>query len=211
MKPLSFNTLLFGGTGLVGQHVAMRASNPILCVNRRPISGLPDIHKEMLFDDLMNSDWPDSIDTVISCLGTTIKKAGSKASFKAQDFSLPKHLFEKAIKKGAKRLLLVTAVGSDPHSKIFYNQVKGLLEQVVIEQGWQQVIIFHPGLLMGERNESRLGETISQKILPFFDVIIPAKYRTIPGSKVADSIICHLQRPINSGITIVEGKSLWQK
>jgi uncharacterized protein YbjT (DUF2867 family) len=97
---------------------------------------------------------------VFSCLGTTLKKAGSRSAFRAVDHDAVVALAEAAHKAGAERFLHVTALGASPRSRVFYNRVKGETERDVAASGVPATIAFRPSMLDGERAESRPAERL---------------------------------------------------
>jgi uncharacterized protein YbjT (DUF2867 family) len=108
-------------------------------------------------------------------LGSTIKKAGSKENFYKIDFTLVLH-FAQLAKKVKAHLSVVSAKGASSSSSIFYNKVKGEMEEALIKLELSSLHIFRPGLLKGERSEFRLGELVALKVLDFINPILPAKF-----------------------------------
>ena len=203
-------TVLLGGTGLVGGAV-LQASSPLIAASRRAIVGIPAHHSVLVSADLAKVDWPEDIDQVICCLGTTLKKAGSKEAFREQDLDLARTLFEKALSRGAKRLLLVSALGAAADSRILYSRVKGELEAAVAAQNWQQVVVYQPSLLLGDRsNDPRPTEFWSQKLGKLIAPAIPALWRPIEARVLAGRILKNSLLPLGEGFTRVQGSALWK-
>ncbi|MCU0339458.1 MAG: oxidoreductase, partial [Spirosomaceae bacterium] len=128
-------------------------------------------------------------DDVFCCLGTTMKKAGSKEAFYKVDFTYPHEIAKKALANGAKRFAIVTAMGADSKSLFYYNRVKGDIEQSLRKLDFKTLLIFRPSLLLGERNESRLGEKIGESLAKAFRFLTPAKYQAIEADKVARAMV----------------------
>lgn len=129
---------------------------------------------------------------VFCTLGTTIKKAGSKSAFTKVDQQYPLRLAQLSKKQGADSFLIVTALGADPKSSIFYNQVKGQLEVELQKLQLGRLHIFQPSLLLGDREEFRLGEKITTKlisVMPFLFIGPLRKYKPIHVHTVAKSMI----------------------
>jgi len=125
-------------------------------------------------------------------LGTTIKKAGSQQKFREvdHDFVLGFALWTK--KLGASRFLIVTAMGSDPQSKIFYNKVKGETEEDLKVIPFDYLGIFRPSLLLGQRSEFRFGEEIAKIFMkPLVWFKLARKVRPIYDHQVAKAMIHH--------------------
>jgi uncharacterized protein YbjT (DUF2867 family) len=158
------NALVAGASGLVGGHLLdALLEDPLyreVCsLGRRP---LPKQHAKLVqrtvdFARLGDEALPSS-DDAFCCLGTTIKKAGSQEAFRAVDHDAVLAFAQAARKAGAKRFLVVTALGADPRSRVFYNRVKGEVEQALQGVGFESLVILRPSLLLGERGESRPGE-----------------------------------------------------
>lgn len=130
-------------------------------------------------------------DEVFCCLGTTIKKAGSQEAFRQVDQAYPLELARQALAKGTGRFLIVTAMGADPKSSIFYNRVKGELEASLASLGFGSLEIFRPSLLLGDRQETRPGERIGAAIAPLLRPFLMGplrKYRPIRAGVVAQAM-----------------------
>lgn len=130
-------------------------------------------------------------DVFICCLGTTIKKAGSQAAFRKVDYEYVLKFAKIAEAVKASKFLVVSAMGANPKSAVFYNRVKGEMEEALSQLDIPQVEIFRPSLLLGERKESRFGEGLAQKLNPIINVILSGplkKYRAIEAVDVAKAI-----------------------
>ena len=128
---------------------------------------------------------------VFCCLGTTIKKAGNQEAFRQVDQAYPLELARQALAKETGRFLIVTAMGADPKSSIFYNRVKGELEASLASLGFSSLEIFRPSLLLGDRKEIRVGERMAAGVAPLlrpFMVGPLRKYRPIQASVVAKAM-----------------------
>jgi uncharacterized protein YbjT (DUF2867 family) len=133
-----------------------------------------------------------AVDDVFCCLGTTIKKAGSQQAFYQVDATYPYEAARMAKQQGASQYLIVTAMGADKKSGIFYNRVKGEAEEKIAGLQFSSLQIFRPSLLLGERNETRIGEAIAQKIMPLFSFLMIGslkKYKPISANKVARAML----------------------
>ena len=125
---------------------------------------------------------------VFCCLGTTIGKAGSQAAFRLVDYDYPVALAIAAAGGGAKRLLVVSALGANPDSRVFYNRVKGEMEIAVRAAGVPATIFFRPSLLSGPRAEVRRGERIGEAIGKVLGPLL-GKYRPIHADLVAAAML----------------------
>jgi uncharacterized protein YbjT (DUF2867 family) len=132
------------------------------------------------------------VDDVFCCLGTTIRAAGSREAFRGVDFGYVVGAAQAAAENGARQLLLISAVGADPGSRVFYSRVKGEVEDAVGELPFRGTQIFRPSLLLGKREQFRLGERIAALALPLVSFLLvgPArKYRPIKASAVAAAML----------------------
>lgn len=211
MKPLTSSVLVLGSTGLIGREVIRQSPVPLYCAARRSIDDLEPKHQLLVENNLTELQFPDGLETVICCLGSTIKKAGSKQAFKAMDLDLPLGLLEKALEQGAKRLLIVSSQGASSKSLLFYNQIKGNLEDAIGLQNWQQVVIFRPSLLLGQRDEMRPVERFAQWLFPLIGFLLPIRYRPIDAHSLSSAIWHYCNNTIEPGIQVKEGKQLWIK
>ena len=136
-----------------------------------------------------------SAEDVFCCLGTTLKQAGSRDAFRRVDFDYPVALARAAARDGAKRLLVVSALGADAGSKIFYNRVKGEMEGAVRSAGVGKTYFFRPSLLSGPRAEPRLGERAGLVIGAVLGPLL-GKYRPIHGELVAAAMLNAAERDL---------------
>ena len=128
-------------------------------------------------------------EALICCLGTTIKKAGSRQAFEEADVRLPLAAAALARRQGARICALVSAMGAHRASPIFYNRCKGLLEEGMALLGFESLTIARPSLLLGQRREHRPGEALMQRItLPLLP-LIPAFWRPVHAETVAERLV----------------------
>ncbi len=186
--------LVIGGTGLVGRKVvanllASEKYSQVIVFARKPF----DLNHPKITPVIFDFDNPDpalvKADDIFCCLGTTMKKAGSKAAFYRVDYVYPYEIAQMALANGAKRFAIITAMGANHKSIFYYNRVKGDIEEKLKQLGYETVLIFRPSLLLGHRSEARLGEKIGERLAQFFKPIIPAKYRAIEAEKVAKAMV----------------------
>ena len=135
---------------------------------------------------------------VYIALGTTIKVAGSEQAFRAIDHDAVLAVARAARTAGATRLGLVTAMGADPRSRLFYNRVKGEVEQAVAQIGFETLVIARPSMLVGDRSAlqqpERRGETIAAAVSRVLRPLIPANYRAIHVRDVAQALVAAVAR-----------------
>ena len=145
-------------------------------------------------------------DVVFSCLGSTIKKAGSREAFRAVDHDAVVTLARAAREKGARAFLHVTALGASAKSPVFYNTVKGEVEDAVSRVGIQSVYAFRPSILDGERQESRPGERIGLMAMRVLAPVL-GKYRPTPVEALAKAMIALAEKPV-PGSHVVEADAI---
>ncbi len=201
--------LLAGATGLIGGHLlelllAEPTYGEIIALVRRPWSprrgadATQDADHERLsarvvdFDRLEEiSDLP-AVDDVFCCLGSTMKKAGSKAAFRKVDHDYVVATARLGLAAGARRFLLVSAVGASASSANFYSRVKGEAEDSVAALGYQACHVFQPSILIGERAESRPGERLGIAAAGVLNRLMAGplrRYRGIRAETVAAAMV----------------------
>jgi uncharacterized protein YbjT (DUF2867 family) len=145
---------------------------------------------------------------VFCCLGTTIKKAGSKAAFRLVDYEYVVRLAETSRRSGADHFYLVSAAGADPNSRIFYSRVKGEAERAVGRLGFAGLHVFRPSFLIGKRNERRPGEAIGIAAARLVSVALVGgarKYRPIRAETVARAmVVIARERPAGAHVYAVD-------
>lgn len=190
---MSRTALLAGATGLVGSHVlkfllAAAEWDRVVTLGRR---AAPERH-DKLEQRVLDLGTVEAAHDVFCCLGTTIKKAGSQEGFRRVDHDLVVELARAGVRAGATQFLLVSAVGADPESRVFYSRVKGETEADVRKLPYRAVQIFRPSLLLGERTEVRLGERIAMMAAPLLQLALVGRlrrYRPIQARDVARAMV----------------------
>ncbi|MBC2655664.1 oxidoreductase [Pseudomonas sp. MSSRFD41] len=200
--------LLAGASGLTGEQLLDRLlSEPtitrVLAPSRRPLSMHPRLENPVGELPELLPQLVGKVEIAFCCLGTTIKRAGSEAAFRAVDLDLVLAFGERALEMGARHLVVVSALGADPKSSIFYNRVKGEMEEALKRQGWPQLTICRPSLLLGDRVEPRLGEQLAGPL----SRLIPGKYHGIEACQLARAM-WRLALEEQSGTRVVESDEL---
>ena len=203
--------LILGATGLVGNEcVHQFAKSPgfsrIVTLTRRSPRDATHANVEnhvIDFERLEEAKEHFGASHIVCALGTTIKKAGSQASFRRVDHDYPLVAARVGLEQGARHFLLVSALGANARSRIFYNRVKGDLEQAIRALPYRSVTIVRPSILLGEREEKRLGETIG-KVLSRF---APRRIKAVPARDVAAALL-RAALEDQPGVRIIESKDL---
>lgn len=159
------------------------------------------------FDKLpIDADWW-KVDSVICALGTTMRKAGSKQSFRKVDHDYPLLVGVLARRQGAYAYVLNSAMGADPHSWFIYSKVKGEVERELVGCGFPSFTVVRPGLLGGQRDEFRLGETIAMKLVRLLGRLVRRRYRVVPAERVA-RVLLEAALVAEEGLRIVESETI---
>jgi uncharacterized protein YbjT (DUF2867 family) len=200
---VSRTALLAGATGLVGGHVlGFLLADPVwsrvVTVGRRSTSQQHEKLDQRVLDlgELETVSNLPHIDDVFCCLGTTIKQARSRPAFRIVDHAFVLGLARAGLRAGATQFLLVSAIGADPKSRVFYSRVKGETEAAIRTLPYQSLQIFRPSLLLGERPEFRLGERIAMLGAPVLQALLFGRlrrYRPIQAATVARAMIAIAQ------------------
>lgn len=208
------DALIVGATGMVGRAVIERfGAAPLTVLARRAVEGLAAHHKQMVapserWIDLIAAERPA---VLISCLGTTIRQAGSPAAFRAVDHDLVLAAAEGAKAGGARHMIAVSSVGASAKSGNFYLRTKGETERDLIALGFDRLDLIRPGLLRGDRpGPARLGEGLATIAAPLTDALLHGslrRYRSIAGDSVA-AAIARLAEQGGSGVHIHENDAI---
>lgn len=191
--------VVIGATGMVGKRLLEELSQLVSCeyilaIVRKEDESLKKIAKveQMIISDflLLNDEDVANFSHAFSCLGSTIKKAGSKANFYNIDFEINAH-FADLFEGTETHYVLVSAQGANAGSAFFYNQVKGELENHLRQSNLAYVSILQPSLLLGEREESRTLEDFSKKLYEKVSHFIPNtfKYKPVTATQVAHTMV----------------------
>ncbi len=212
------NALLVGATGLIGSFCLQALlDNPdysiVIALVRKPLLTTHRKLKVILskFDNLQNDLADIQVHDVYCCLGTTIKKAGSQEAFEKIDLSLVVMIAGLMKKQGAEQFLVVSALGADKNSKVFYNRVKGETEAALQELGYPCLRIIRPSLLLGPREEFRLGEKVAVLLTPLLQPLLFGglkKYRPVEAEKVAEFMVKVARKKPISGVHVYESNLL---
>jgi uncharacterized protein YbjT (DUF2867 family) len=192
--------LLAGATGLVGHallplllaskhyrsvHVLLRRAAP-------DIKASPKLKVHHVDFAMLPAAFP-TVDDVFITLGTTIKVAGSEAAFRQVDFDFVVNIARAARAAGATRLAVVSALGADARSRVFYNRVKGDMQVAIAQLGYESVVIAQPSLLLGDRaalgQPARSGEVWAARLLEPLGWMVPKGVRPLPARAVASALL----------------------
>ncbi len=213
--------LLLGATGLVGRHTLARLAHDarwsrVVTLDRRPLAPASPRHTSHVvdFERLENAD-PDvwACDDVFCAIGTTIRQAGSQAAFRHVDLDIPAHVAQRAHTAGARQMLLVSAMGADAGSRIFYNRTKGQAEAAVRGVGFATVHLLRPSLLTGDRAEARAGEQVGEAVLRLARPLLVGPLRNLrptPAEDVAAALVA-LAAERKPGVHVYDPEQIRQR
>ncbi|RKE76996.1 NAD(P)H-binding protein [Rhizobium sp. AG855] len=190
--------LLAGSTGLIGRNVRLQlGARPdidliSLVRNGSTAPGHPIEFEQLCVapEATLRPVATDGVDVAISCLGTTIRTAGSQHAMFRVDHDYVLALAKGAKALGARHFVLVSSVSAGGPG--FYLKTKGAIEQAVTQLGFERVDIIRPGFLLGQRGEKRVLETVAQHVLATLSPILPhrfSRYGVIPATLVSDAIV----------------------
>jgi uncharacterized protein YbjT (DUF2867 family) len=204
--------ILAGATGLVGGECLARLLDSkrysrVVVVTRRELTDAArrDKLRQLIvdFDRLGEVSGRLRGEHVFCALGTTIRKAGSQARFRAVDLEYPLRLAQLALEQGARHFSVVSALGASRTSPFFYSRVKGEMEQGLRQMGWPSLAILRPSVIAGERAESRPLERVGEQLLR----LAPATWRPVAAGDIAAAMVATaLREP--PGATVIESRDI---
>ena len=206
--------LVAGATGLIGSQLLELLLlddryEKVTAVSRQPIRSSNSKFQNLVadLDTLGQFTEAFAVDDVFCCLGTTMRRAKTKEAFRCVDYDYPVALAKFSKDRGARQFLLVSALGANKNSSIFYNRVKGETEGAIEAAGFESCHILRPSLLLGRRTEHRAGEDAAKWFYNELGFLIPGKYKAIESIKVARAML-ELARQEKKGSFIHESYEL---
>ncbi len=199
--------IVIGATGLVGSQVVAQLIeakhvSKVVTLTRRALRQ-PEQHDSAKlenhvvdFDRLADSASLFKGDILFSCLGTTLKQAGSIQAQRVVDLDYQYQAAKLAVEQGVDHLLLVSSSGADSKGLSPYLKMKGELEDKIQTLAFSHISIFQPSLLLGDRHSNRVAEDIASKVLPLICKLPGLKrYRPIYGAEVAEKMVAECAHP----------------
>ncbi|WP_267222880.1 NAD(P)H-binding protein [Dyella silvae] len=204
------HVLISGATGLTGRELLTLLLEDtsvahVLAPTRHALPAHPRLENPVGMVGHLVTQLHGQVDTVFCCLGTTIRQAGSREAFRMVDYDLPVSLGRHALALGATHYVVISALGADPSSRLFYNRTKGELELALQKQEWPRLTIVRPSLLLGARNKPRMGEVLAAP----FSHLLPGRWRGISAGTVARAM-WRLAKIPGDGVRVVESDELQQ-
>jgi uncharacterized protein YbjT (DUF2867 family) len=208
--------IVLGASGLIGSQLVYlllkdETFSQVTLFVRKELSFSDNKLKQITieFNDLesYNSEFDGSV--IFLCLGTTRKKTPNLEDYRAIDYGITLRAAKLAKSKGIEEVHLISAIGANSKSIIFYNKLKGEIEEDLIKIGFESTYIYQPSMLIGARDESRPTELIFQKLMPFIDLFMIGKlkkYRSVSKEKLAQAIL-NYQSITKKGIHLINYKN----
>lgn len=205
--------IVIGSTGLIGSNLLKHLLesthySTVITFVKRDVG----IKHPKLTQHIIDFDKPESYrelvvgDDFFCTIGTTIKKAGSKAAFRKVDYEYPRQFAEFALLNKVKQYLLISSLGADAKSGNFYLKTKGEIQDFLRNCDFENVSVLQPSLLLGNRTEFRFGEKIGAVFMKAFSFLLFGnlkKYKPIEGETVAKALI-RIAQANNKGFKIYE-------
>ncbi|EOQ63777.1 hypothetical protein F935_01406 [Acinetobacter calcoaceticus ANC 3811] len=191
--------IVLGATGLVGLALVEKLQQApefeaitVAVRKESQVFNTYDKVNQLIIEDflMLNDEDVNGHTHAFSCLGTTLKNAGSKQGFYAVDYEINAHLADLVQDKHI-HLLLVSALGANASSPIFYNKVKGQLEDYIESLELEKLSIFRPSLLIGKRSDVRFIEDLGQSLFKFIENKLqkPFKYKPVTAEQLAHTMV----------------------
>lgn len=201
---------VIGATGLVGKQLLKQLlendnfEKVRIFVRRDAGISHPKLEQQIV-DFAQEKQWAKKLtgDVFFSALGTTLKQAGSKEKQYEVDFTFNLDFAQKAKANGIENYVLVSSIGANPKSSIFYTRIKGELDEAVANLSFKNLAILRPSSLTGNREENRWMEKMSIPVVRFVTRFIFRKYRPISDETVAQAMIQAALKPH-------PGKTIWE-
>lgn len=176
--------LIAGATGLTGKILLSKLLNSknyskVIAVTRKPMNIENSKFANLLVDFERLDEHKDKLiaDDVFCCIGTTIAKAGSIAAFRKVDLDIPVKLAKVTAENGAKQFLVISSIGTKPNASNYYIYTKHEMETEVQKLPFDKIAILRPSLILGDREEYRLAESIGKFIFRPFSELLSGKYK----------------------------------
>lgn len=190
--------LILGATGLTGTQLLKlliddNSYDKIKLFSRKKIEGLPSKVQQFIGNIVeLESFRPDfNADVVFCCIGTTLKKSPDKNVYRSIDYGIPAKAAQLSKENKIETFMVISALGANPDSALFYNKLKGEMEEKVLSYHIKNTFILQPSYIKGNRNENRPLERIYDVLFPLISLFLVGKlkkYKTIKATDIADAM-----------------------
>lgn len=188
--------ILLGATGLTGGHLLdlllEDADFKKVVVFTRNATGKEHPKLEEHIIDLLKLPSHKALfqgDIVFCCIGTTKAQTPNRKQYRNVDYGIPVSAAKLAKENNIPSFLVISAIGADPASRVYYNQLKGEMQRDVLQQGIEHTYLLQPSLIVGNRAEKRAGENFAKVVMNAFSFLIPEKYKVIQGKTIAKAML----------------------
>lgn len=190
--------IILGATGLTGNLLLQKLIDDtrydsIKLFSRKKIEGLPSKVQQFIGNiiELENFKEDFTADEVFCCIGTTLKNSPDKNVYRSIDYGIPTKAAQLSKENNIEMFMVISALGANPDSALFYNKLKGEMEQKVLSFNIKNTFILQPSYIKGDRNENRPLERIYDVLFPLISVFLVGKlkkYKTIKATAIADAM-----------------------
>ena len=187
--------IILGATGLTGGLLLEKllkdpSYERIKLFSRSSVNRNDPKIEEHLIDMFQLEDYSDvfKADVVFCCIGTTKAKTPDKEVYKKIDYGIPVRAAKLAKENVIKTFIVISSLGADENSSVFYNKTKGEMQRDVLLQKVEKTYVLQPSLIVGNRNESRFGEDLASFFMKIFAFLIPKKYKMIKAETIAEAM-----------------------
>lgn len=211
--------VVLGATGLIGSHLldqllADDSFSTVRILVRKPVTVQHPKLQTVITDFSNYEQYQKNIGSghcIFCCIGTTNANVkGDKAAYRKIDFDIPVNAARFGKESGFQQYLIVTALGANSNSRIFYNRLKGEVEEVIATFDYPSLHIFRPSFLLGNRAEQRMGERIFKSIFKAIAFLLPSSMKPVEASDVAKAMIAAAKKG-KAGMNLYYFKEIMQK
>ncbi|MAW66250.1 MAG: nucleoside-diphosphate sugar epimerase [Flavobacteriales bacterium] len=212
------SAIILGATGLTGSYVLKKLLNnsnytEIIVFSRRPLD-IEDQKLKVIECDLLNLEEQKDLfkaDEVYVCIGTTNNKTPNKKIYREIDFGIPVTTAQLCRENRIDNLIIVSSLGANSKSSVFYTKTKGEMEESVLEMEIQNTYLLRPSIIMGPRKEKRMGEALGKMITFLINPLLVGslkKYKGIHTETIAQAMI-NLCNGKKYSKKIIESNAIW--
>lgn len=201
------NAIILGATGLTGSHLLellLEDSDyeQIKVFTRKKLKISHPKIEEHVIDLLKLSDYANEFkaDVMFCCIGTTKTKTPNKSLYQAIDYGIPVEAAKLCKQNDIHSFIVISALGANSNSKVFYNRLKGEMERDVLALKIEHTYLLQPSLIVGNRKEKRTGEDFFKQIMKVFGFLIPDRYKMIQAKTIAKAMLQLARKPIKKQI-----------
>lgn len=188
--------IVLGATGLTGSHLLELLLQDldydrVKVFTRKELTISHPKIEEYVIDLLKLSDNANKFtaDVVFCCVGTTKAKTPDRSLYRAIDYGIPVEAAKLAKQNSINYFIVISALGANFKSKVFYNRLKGEMERDVLAQQIKHTYLLQPSLIVGNRKERRIGEYFFKHFMKVFGFLIPARYKMIHARTIAQAML----------------------